>query len=107
MPKKTLPNLLDVLPSSRTQADLIVEGDAGIVLKQDGSFKVFSTGKADLHTDPETWGEYEMQQMEIGRKLMALSVALSTPELMSVLEDAASGLIDAEAFTAWARQKRH
>jgi hypothetical protein len=47
----------------------IEEGDAGIILKPDGSFKVFSTGAID----PKHLTNGQVDQ---GTKLIALSVAL-------------------------------
>lgn len=55
----------------------IEDGDVGVILKQDGTFKVFSTGVTSELT--------EAQQAQ-GRKLIALSVALRYPEVMAVLE---------------------
>lgn len=60
-------------------ADTIQEGDAGIILKPDGSFKIFSTGKIEEPLTPE-------QEMQ-GRKLLALTVALKTPQVMQLLTD--------------------
>lgn len=59
----------------------IQEGDAGIILKADGTFKVFSTGVT---------GALSPAQEEQGKKLLALSVALSIPEVMNVLMQMAS-----------------
>lgn len=56
----------------------IEEGDAGVILKADGSFKVFSTAKIDgTNLTPA--------QREQGEKLIALSVALKYPEIMGIL----------------------
>jgi hypothetical protein len=55
----------------------IEDGDAGVILKADGSFKVFSTGVS---------GELTPAQIEQGKKLIALSIALRYPEVMAVLE---------------------
>jgi hypothetical protein len=54
----------------------IQEGDAGVILKPDGTFKVFSTGVK---------GELTPAQHEQGRKLLAIAVALQHPEIMDIL----------------------
>ena len=56
----------------------IEEGDAGVILKRDGSFRIFSTGNLDADNLDE-------QQLDQGRKLNALALALSLPQVMSVL----------------------
>ncbi|AMB48323.1 hypothetical protein [Methylobacterium sp. AMS5] len=56
----------------------IEEGDAGVILKEDGTFKVFSTAK--LGAD----GLTEAQQKQ-GTLLMALAVALKNPTIMETL----------------------
>lgn len=56
----------------------IQEGDAGIVLKPDGTFRIFTTGEID--------GEnLTSAQHEQGRKLIALSLALKHEQIMDVL----------------------
>jgi hypothetical protein len=55
----------------------IEHGDAGVILKPDGTFKVFSTGVDGALTPAQ-----EAQ----ARKLIALAVALRFPEVMAVLE---------------------
>jgi hypothetical protein len=59
----------------------IEDGDAGIILKADGNFKVFSTGIE---------GDLTPAQIAQGKKLMALAVALKFPEVMAILERMAS-----------------
>lgn len=56
----------------------IETGDAGVILKPDGSFQIFSTGS--LEADNLT-----PAQMEQGMKLNALALALSVPQIMDVL----------------------
>lgn len=56
----------------------IAEGDAGIILKTDGSFRVFSCAKLD----PENLTPAQREQ---GEKLVALAVALSQPTIMDLL----------------------
>lgn len=98
--KPPVPSIFDHVPSVRVDEKLIETGDCGIVFKTDGSFRVFSSGVENLSADPETWGEEELARVAIGRRLMALTVALSTPQLMAVIEDAANGLIDMEKLGA-------
>lgn len=61
-------------------------GDAGIVLKPDGSFSVFTIGDMTEPLSPE--------QIKQGRTLMALAYALQTPEIMATLERAVEDMIE-------------
>lgn len=61
------------------QLPKIEAGDAGIILKADGSFQVFNT---ETSIDPDNLSE---QQLELGRKIMGLSAALQVPEIMEIL----------------------
>lgn len=63
----------------------IAEGDAGIVIKADGSFQIFTTGTID----PRAMTESQIRQ---GQLLMALATALNTPELLQVLLEASNEL---------------
>ena len=56
----------------------ISDGDAGVILRADGTFQLFSTG--DMNG-----GNLTEEQMQIGRKLSALALALSLPSVMNVL----------------------
>jgi hypothetical protein len=58
----------------------ISEGDAGIVLKKDGSFQIFNTHAA---VDPSNMTERQIEQTET---LMAFAVALQIPEIMTILK---------------------
>ena len=58
----------------------IEHGDAGIIIKPDGSFKVFATGVE---------GDLTPEQMQQGEILVALSVALKFPQVMEVLKNMA------------------
>jgi hypothetical protein len=60
----------------------IQEGDAGIVLKKDGSFQIFTTGDVS--------GSLTTEQQVQSTRLMALVVALSTPSIMDSLIEASS-----------------
>jgi hypothetical protein len=68
-----------LLGSSQLLSSPIEEGDAGIVLKADGTFRVFSTGKIDANNMTEA-------QLEQGEKLVALSIALSIPQILNTLK---------------------
>lgn len=57
----------------------IEEGDAGIILKRDGTFRIFSTGKIDADNLTEA-------QREQGERLIALSTALRHEQVMDVLK---------------------
>lgn len=58
----------------------ISEGDAGLVLKKDGSFQIFNT-HADI--DPTNMSPRQIEQTET---LMAFAVALQHPEIMTILK---------------------
>lgn len=72
-----------LLGQSQLLSSPIQEGDAGIVLKPDGTFQVFSTGKIDPNNMTEA-------QLEQGEKLVALSLALSIPEVLNMLKTMAN-----------------
>lgn len=57
----------------------IGEGDAGVILKKDGSFQVFNTYKT---FDPENITDRQREQVEA---VMAFSVALKFPAIMQIL----------------------
>ena len=57
----------------------IGKGDAGIILRADGSFNVFSC--QDLHAD----GSMTIEQQVQATRLMALAAALSIPAVMDTL----------------------
>lgn len=97
----SVPSLFDTLsPKPRTDEPLVKEGDCGIILRPDGSAEVFSTGiYSSLQGDPEKWGDAELKQMEMGRKLMAISVALQNEQIMSILFDIAEGVLAPEQMT--------
>ncbi|SER27442.1 hypothetical protein SAMN05216548_11459 [Faunimonas pinastri] len=67
-----------LLNHENVTATPIEEGDAGIILKPDGTFKVFSTGLID-------GANLTTAQQEQGKRLMALSVALAHPQVMDIL----------------------
>lgn len=63
----------------------IVDGDAGVILKADGTFQIFTTGQID----PKALTPAQEEQ---GRKLVALTTALSVPQLMNMLIEASREL---------------
>src|SRR5690606_1368001 len=71
-------------------------GDAvmncGIILTIDGSFKAFTNGidVQALQRPEEELTEVEKAQVEMARKLTALTVALSNEQIMAVLYDLAA-----------------
>lgn len=62
----------------------IQEGDAGVILKKDGTFEIFN---AHANIDPANMTE---RQLEQGQILMALSVALKIPAVMAILVNMAN-----------------
>lgn len=97
MPCADVPSLFATLtPKQKSDKPLISEGDCGVVFRVDGTAEIFSTGVSPLLSDPQKWGEKELKQVEMGKKLMAISIALQNDQLMAILYDVASGVIDAE-----------
>lgn len=58
---------------------LIENGDAGIILKADGTFQLFNVNDS---FDPENMTDRQRQQ---GEQLFALSIALNIPAVMQIL----------------------
>ncbi len=58
----------------------IEPGDAGIILRKDGGFQIFTTHEIKL--DPANLTE---RQIEQGQILMAFAVALQIPNVMELL----------------------
>ena len=69
----------NLISQAQIVATPIGEGDAGIILRADGSFQIFNC-HSDL--DPQNLTE---RQIEQGETLQALSVALQIPQVMEVL----------------------
>jgi hypothetical protein len=82
--------LLNLLQVTATP---IEEGDAGVILKKDGTFQVFNT-HTDL--DPKNLTEMQIQQ---GRMILGLTIALKVPEIMEklielALDESANGVTE-------------
>ena len=75
-------NLIDA--NQITAIPSIEEGDAGIILKKDGSFQVFN-----CHATIDAKNMTE-RQIEQGKQLLGLAAAVKLPELMQVLLDVAN-----------------
>lgn len=60
----------------------IERGDCGVILKADGSHRVFSTGMEDV--TPETMTDAQREQ---GKRMVALSFALNSERIMAILYD--------------------
>jgi hypothetical protein len=74
----TLPSLLTL---ENVTAAPIEAGDAGIILKADGSFRVFNCHEG---LNPDNVTEAQKDQ---ARKMMAFAVALQVPAVMEILYD--------------------
>jgi hypothetical protein len=71
----------------------IEEGDAGVIIKKDGSFQVFNT---HMDLDPKNLTEMQIQQ---GRMILGLTIALKVPEIMEklielALDESANGVTE-------------
>jgi len=73
-----------LLDQSNVTLPQFEEGDAGIILKANGSFVVWNTHK---NINPETMTEKELWQ---GKALMAFAAALKIPQIMDVLMQVAT-----------------
>lgn len=65
----------------------IEEGDAGLILKKDGSFHLFNTHK-DIDQSALT-----ERQVEQGKILLSFSVALQSPQIMELLHSLAAQIV--------------
>ncbi|MCK1543368.1 hypothetical protein IVB12_15740 [Bradyrhizobium sp. 179] len=74
-----------IIERENVQAPTVAEGDAGIILKADGTFRVFNTIADPANLTPA--------QRELGKKLIALATALQDPTILELLYQAA-GLFD-------------
>lgn len=54
-------------------------GNAGVFIKPDGSVRMFQAFEA------ETEDDFTTEQIETGKKLVALTVALRVPQIMDIL----------------------
>ncbi len=61
-------------------AEPIQQGDAGIILRKNGDFQIFSTHGDEL--DPNNMTE---RQIEQGKILMAFATAMQIPRVMELL----------------------
>jgi hypothetical protein len=76
-----------ILSRENIQAPTIEPGDAGIILKADGTFRVFNTIADPTNLTPA--------QLELGRKLLALAAVLKDPEILNLLIQNAGAFGDA------------
>lgn len=65
----------------------VQENDAGVLLKADGSFKVFTTAK--YGADPEAWPDWQRKQ---GRTLQILAFVLAQDGLLEQIGEAVDQL---------------
>jgi hypothetical protein len=79
---------LSLLNRDQITNSRITDSDAGIILKQDGTFTVFNSHVLG--------GEVTAAQSEQMKKVMALAFALQTPEIMDMLYSSAADVAQAE-----------
>lgn len=88
------PSLFTTLrPDLAADPNLFKEGDCGIIIRPDGSFRIITSGvdaerlrawqKSGANLDDLS--DEERAQLETGQKLLAISVALSSDPVMDVL----------------------
>lgn len=65
----------------------IQDGDAGFILRKDGSFQIFTTGVIDPNA-------LTARQQEQGELLMMLAVAVKSPQIHALLRDITSEVTD-------------
>jgi hypothetical protein len=73
---------LEIVQQTKTTSP-ITDGDAGIVIKANGEVCMFNTFGVTRRED------FTPQQLETGARLVALMVALRTPQIMAILEQMA------------------
>jgi hypothetical protein len=66
-----------IITRENVQPPKVEEGDAGIILKADGTFRVFNTIADPANATPI--------QIEMGRKLLALAAVLKDPEILTLI----------------------
>ncbi|MCA1427329.1 MULTISPECIES: hypothetical protein [unclassified Bradyrhizobium] len=66
-----------IITRENIQPPKIEEGDAGIILKADGTFRVFNTIADPTKLIPA--------QIEQGKKLLALAAVLKDPEILKLI----------------------
>jgi hypothetical protein len=76
-----------IIERENVQKPTIAEGDAGIILKADGTFRIFNTIADPTNLTPA--------QRELGQKLLALATALQDPVILDLLYQAAAASGDA------------
>jgi hypothetical protein len=75
-----------IITRENVQAPQITEGDAGIILKKDGTFRVFNTIADPSNPTPA--------QRDQGRRLIALAAVLKDPVILDLLIQNASAFGD-------------
>jgi hypothetical protein len=75
---------MSLLTGPQVTATPIEKGDAGIILKKDGTFQLFNTG--DINPD----APLSAFQEEMGMKLIALSIPLVHEPVMKMLLEMAN-----------------
>lgn len=84
------PNLFTALRPNVDKSEPIAgEVNCGIIVNLDGTFKAFSNGidAEALRGDPAKLTPVQLQQLKMGQKLMAISLALANEDIMEVLMD--------------------
>jgi hypothetical protein len=66
-----------IITRENIQPPTIEPGDAGIILKTDGTFRVFNTIADPANLTPA--------QLELGRKVLALAAVLKDPVILDLL----------------------
>lgn len=79
-----------VITRENIQHPSIAVGDAGVILKADGTFRVFNTIADPTNLTPA--------QLEIGRKLLALAAVLTDPVILDLMIQNAGEFGDAIAL---------
>lgn len=91
------PNLYNTLVAkNKHDSHLVNDGDCGIIVSPDGNFRLFSTGISPDLADPSKWGDKELAQIEVARKILAISMALHSPEIMNSLYAMVDGVLAGE-----------
>lgn len=75
---------MSLLNQSNLVATPVQEGDAGLILRKDGSWQIFN---CHANMDPEKLTD---RQREQGETLLAFAVALQLPEIMDILKKMAN-----------------
>lgn len=100
MTEELTPNLFEMIsPIVESIENVAGDGDCGIIVKSDGSFRAFAVGlDPERLADPANCTDKGCRWDGKGEILMALFLALSNEHVMKILLDLSRSMVDPEAL---------